>query len=571
MSNIVKKITIERFRGIDKFEWSPGEGINCLIGSGDSGKSTVLDAIDWCIGARRNLPITDADFYLLNAAGGFRIDIVLGQLSDSLKNFERYGSFLVSYDPEQGELHKEPKPQFEDALVVRLEAGDDLEPEWSLVSERASEQGIKRQLGWPDRQALSPLRLGAYADRHLSWQHGSVLSRMSESPTGVKSALADAARSTRSDFGDAAKSHVDTTLTKVRDTALNLGVGVGNEVKALLDIQAMSFKEGLIALHGENDVPLRRLGLGSSRLLVAGLQKEMADSNSIMLIDELEHGLEPHRIVRLLHSIGSKKTTPDRQVFITTHSPAVIRELQFSQLAVLRNGGNQHVLSTPTESAQGQLRSNAEAFLSPKVLVCEGATEVGLIRGIDLYRSETERVTAAASGVIAVDAGGVSKIYSCASVFQELGYDVAVLRDDDVQPDANAEKLFTDSGGSVFCWSQGAALENEIFAHVGEEAVISLVGLAKQFVDDGSDKVQAQVGSACGTSILLNQWMQPMTDAKRATLAGCAKSNANPWFKRIDRAEEAAFTIIAPDLDELAADSPLLQTVSSIFDWATNA
>ena len=47
----IRKVEIENFRSIKKFQWFPSNGLNCLIGAGDSGKSTILDAIDWCLGA----------------------------------------------------------------------------------------------------------------------------------------------------------------------------------------------------------------------------------------------------------------------------------------------------------------------------------------------------------------------------------------------------------------------------------------------------------------------------------------------------------------------------------------
>lgn len=47
----IRKIEIANFRGIQQLVWCPSPGINCLIGTGDSGKSTVLDAIDLCLGA----------------------------------------------------------------------------------------------------------------------------------------------------------------------------------------------------------------------------------------------------------------------------------------------------------------------------------------------------------------------------------------------------------------------------------------------------------------------------------------------------------------------------------------
>src|SRR5207245_6413 len=63
----IRKIEIQHFRCIQSLRWLPAEGISCLIGPGDSGKSTVLDAIDLCLGARRSAQLSDADFFNLDA------------------------------------------------------------------------------------------------------------------------------------------------------------------------------------------------------------------------------------------------------------------------------------------------------------------------------------------------------------------------------------------------------------------------------------------------------------------------------------------------------------------------
>jgi predicted ATP-dependent endonuclease of OLD family len=55
----IRKIEIKHFRSICSLDWNPVDGVNCLIGPGDSGKSTILDAIDLCLGARRNLSLAD--------------------------------------------------------------------------------------------------------------------------------------------------------------------------------------------------------------------------------------------------------------------------------------------------------------------------------------------------------------------------------------------------------------------------------------------------------------------------------------------------------------------------------
>jgi len=74
----IRKIDIENFRGIKTLSWRPSPGLNCLIGPGDSGKSSILDAIDFCLGARRNIQFTDADFHLLNVDAPISISVTLG-------------------------------------------------------------------------------------------------------------------------------------------------------------------------------------------------------------------------------------------------------------------------------------------------------------------------------------------------------------------------------------------------------------------------------------------------------------------------------------------------------------
>jgi putative ATP-dependent endonuclease of the OLD family len=65
-------------------------------------------------------------------------------------------------------------------------------------------------------------------------------------------------------------------LRIVAKTARELGVPVGEQVKAMLDVYSASFTGGTISLHDEICVPLRGLGLGSARLLIAGLQRKAA-------------------------------------------------------------------------------------------------------------------------------------------------------------------------------------------------------------------------------------------------------------------------------------------------------
>lgn len=476
----IRKIEIENFRGIKALEWIPGSGVNCLIGPGDSGKSTLLDAIDWCLGSKRSLPVTDADFHRLDVDSPICIDITIGDLDDSLKRLDAYAAYLRGFNADSGDVEDEPGAGLETVLTIRFSIADDLDPRWMLVSDRAEAQGLSRNLAWSDRVRITPTRIGSFAAHHLTWQKGSILTRLSDERADAKAALAAAAREARASFGDSAGETLEETLAIIKDTADRLGVSGGGEITAMLDAHSVSFSGGAISLHDGHGVSLRKLGLGSSRLLVAGLQNKIAGEASIALVDEVEHGLEPHRIARLLVALGAKGKKGPLQVFMTTHSPVVLRELQSTQLHVMRRSEKHEILAVgETDAAQGSLRKSAEAYLGARILICEGATEVGLIRGIDLYRDDQGLPTFMAVGGVNVDAGGVDTIYRSAQAFLDLGYKTATLRDDDKQPDEEDETGFEDGGGTVFKWSENYALEDEVFACVPKETAQALYRYAE--------------------------------------------------------------------------------------------
>ena len=90
----IRKIEIANFRGIQLLAWCPTPGINCLIGPGDSGKSTALNAVDLCLEARRNVQFSDADFFGLDITTPISITLTLGDLDGSMRTLESFGAFL---------------------------------------------------------------------------------------------------------------------------------------------------------------------------------------------------------------------------------------------------------------------------------------------------------------------------------------------------------------------------------------------------------------------------------------------------------------------------------------------
>ena len=111
----IRVVEIEHYRCIQRLRWTPNAGFNALIGPGDGGKSTVLDAIDQCLTARRSLSFTDADFYALDVTTPIQISVTVGELPPTLLDFDAYGSFVRGFAPETGELVDEMGVGYETA------------------------------------------------------------------------------------------------------------------------------------------------------------------------------------------------------------------------------------------------------------------------------------------------------------------------------------------------------------------------------------------------------------------------------------------------------------------------
>lgn len=387
------------------------------MGPGDTGKTTILDAIDLCLGARRNVQFTDADFHALDLTQPVQIILSIGDLDEPLKVMEAYGQFLRGFELSTGRIVDEPGVGLDTILTVVLTVTDDLEPAWSLYSDRAAAAGLSRNLVWADRQRLAPSRIGELAVQNLGWRRGSVLTKLSEERPDFGAFMTKAARDAREAFGAEVKDQLKDVLEIVTRTAAELGISVGDAAKAMLEAQSVSMAGGAISLHDADGVPLRSLGVGSSRLLLAGLQREASKSSTMLLVDEIEHGLEPHRVARLLESLEVKAQQPKVQTFATTHSPVVVREIAGSQLWIMRRRGGDHDMRLAgTDAAiQGALRVFPEAFLAKSVIVCEGASEVGLLRGLSQHAAASGGKSIETLGGALVDAGGVSKLYGRAS------------------------------------------------------------------------------------------------------------------------------------------------------------
>jgi recombinational DNA repair ATPase RecF len=573
-------IDIKNFRGIKALSWTPAPKINCLIGPGDSTKTTILDAIELALTPRSYLFADDADFYDLDIDKTIEVTLTLAGLPAEFVTEDGYGLFLRGWDAAKNKLHDEPKAGLEEVLSVRLTIDKSLDARWSIYNDRLAKDVDPPMLRYKHAQSATPTRLGPYAERHLGWGRQSILNKMSDIKENVSHQVAEARRAARAAFPADKDSPFKTAAEKAELLAKRLAVRVKKKFTAALDVEGINITTGGIALH-DNNLPLRTLGTGSSRLIVSALQHNTGNAH-IALVDEVEHGLEPHRIARLLKFLAAPFDADGKgipaQTFMTTHSPVVLRELNAADLFTVRVTPDKTTVMpvmTPEIDAdriQAHVRAAPEAFLASRILVGEGRTECGLARGLDSWWCANKKDSFALQGVVPVDGGGNTKAATLASHLLKLGYGVGLWLDTDEKVDEAVLDPIRKASGKVFEWPDGCSTEERLFRDLPWATVKLLIAAAIELA--GQDRVLSRINIACkaaGINELKDLTLPAALDKEdyRKAIGAAAKmepKNAAPaWFKTMTAGERIA-PIVADALDKIA-DKPTAKVIAEIRSW----
>lgn len=563
----IRKIVVNNFRGVKALDWNvPAADIFCLIGKGDSSKSTILEAIRYVFHPQWNLALSDSDFYQCKIADPITIEITIGSLAADFSALNKYGLYLRGWDAAAQELFDEPDDHLESVLTARLTVEKDLEPKWAVVCDRNPDGVPFKQA---DRNKVGVGLIGVFSERELSWANGTALAKLTAAQS-LSELLANASRTARSSLDvDRAVTltNFDTAATKSQEIAKLLGVPVLDAYKAHLDLASINLKVGGLSLH-DGEIPLRQLGLGSRRMLQCGIQKAGLEEGHITLFDELEFGLEPHRITRLIKHIREDKRG---QYFLTTHSPMVLRELTVQDLHIVHSKGGVVTIVSAAEKGleehevQGKIRSSAEAFLAKKVVVCEGATEVGFLRGFDDHQLENGKDPLSYHGVALLDAKGASKVKGMAIAFKKLGYNVSVLADGD------AEKQFStaDAAGLVamgiptYVWSDKFSLEERAFVDLPWAYVLASLTLAQvELFYPLYDQVRSKYQDVLDPDI--REWPDTL---KLRTAIGAAAKGAG-WFKDTTRGDLWFKVVGGAFNDPVFGRTNLAVELRKLWEWA---
>jgi putative ATP-dependent endonuclease of OLD family len=460
----IKRLTILRFRGIEKLIWSPDPGVNVILGGGDVGKSTILDAIALLFSANNPANISDVDFWRRETELGFEIEAVIAVPQGSGINNQSRQSWPWHWngtEPTVPNMDGEPGDVTDPVYIVKVHVNSDFEVVFELVQPNEEVE----HFGSTVRRSIGLVRLGGddRNDRDLRLVQGSALDRLLSDKTlraRLSAILAepDVGEHLKDD-GKAKLRQLDQSFeNQTLPTHLALGVmgGQGFSIGALIGLTA-----------GKNNVqlPVASWGAGTRRLASLEIAASCQGDCPITLVDEIERGLEPYRQRVLI----SRLQAGPSQVFITTHSATAIGAAHQASLWYLDAKGKVGRLQR-TKISRQQVR-DPEAFLARLTVVAEGETEKGFVRAV-LGRALPG--TLHDRGIWITECSGHDSALDLLEALVEGGLQFGGFVDNEGRHTGRWQSLKTKLGALLFQWTTGC-LEENIIAQVSEDKLEAFI------------------------------------------------------------------------------------------------
>jgi putative ATP-dependent endonuclease of OLD family len=462
---VIRRLSIERFRSIKSLTWWPSKGVNFILGGGDVGKTTVLDAIALLLSPINPSVVPDTDYLGRVEKNGFVIEAVMSLPSDVAINqllkpawpwdWNGKEPILPSIEGDGGSAHNEP------VYWLRVTGDEDLE----LTYEIRQPDGTTDSLTLALRRQIGLVRLSGddRNDRDLRFVQGSALDRLLSdkalrsrlgnelAEADVGGGLSDPAKAALKQLDDAFKAKA---LPHNLDLAITGSPGVS--IMALIGLTAK--KDGV-------ELPLSSWGAGTRRLAALAIAEQGQGPSPITLVDEIERGLEPYRQRLLVKKL--QEAAP--QVFVTTHSSAAISAADKSALWYVDHAGN--IGSLNAAKIAHHRRRDPEALLSRLSIVGEGATEVGFISALLEWALSASLED---HGIRISDGGGNEATLDLLEALSAAGLLFGGFVDDEGKSPQRWADLKRKLGDLLFQWPKGCLDEN-VISLVPEDKIEALI------------------------------------------------------------------------------------------------
>jgi len=492
----ISRLTIQNFRGIGTAALLFPDHV-LLIGDNNTGKSTVLEAIDLVLGPdrlNRRPPVDEHDFHLgkylpepkvpLNGgdavgeplgeptAPQIVIEVTVTDLSEEQR--ARFGENYIEW------WHKEKSKLFAEADVTGVDdtaitsalritfvgqydaEEDDFEGNTfysrSLTEGERPDAFTKKDKQFCGYLYLRSLRTGS---RALSLEHGSLLDiilrlrevrpRMWEDTIATLSSFNVASDPTLGISG--VLESINAALKKY--VPKDWGVEPHLKVSSLTREHLRKVVTAFIATgNGDHAAPFFRQGTGTINMLVLAMLSQIAEDkqNVIFAMEEPETAIPPYAQKRIVHELRKLSF----QTIFTSHSPYVLEEFGLEETVILSRSVEgalvQSSISLPASVKHKRYRQNfrtrfCEGLLASRVLIAEGATEAASfpVAARRLAELAPEKYASLeALGICTIDAGSETQIADLAGLYRSLGKQTFALCDKQTKESKEAIKAQVD-------------------------------------------------------------------------------------------------------------------------------
>jgi putative ATP-dependent endonuclease of the OLD family len=536
----IVRLTIERFRGIQALTWLPATGVNLILGGGDAGKTTILDAVALLLAPTNAASLSDADYFARTLADGFKIEAAMSlppalAAAQTIKPAWQWewknNALVVPAIGEEG-------PPGDLVYVLRVTGT----PELELLYEILQPNGECDHLSVALRRAIGIIRLSGddRNDRDLRLVQGSALDRLL-SDRGLRSRMGN--KLAQTDVEAELQAEARTALEELDASFKSKGLPHDLDL-AVTGAQGITITAliGLTADQRGVQLPLSNWGSGTRRLSALAIAEKNQNDQSITLVDEVERGLEPYRQRALVEKLQGGAA----QAFITTHSTSAVSAATACALWYLDHVASIGLLDSAKVSAH-QVRE-PEAFLSRFTIIAEGATEVGFLHVL-LRRALGAPLSN--YGILVSDGTGHETSLNLLEALSAGGLKFGGFVDNEGgrYPD-RWQRIRERLGNLLFRWQEGC-LEENFIPQVPAERLPELIS----HPEDGpgnrlrtlADKNLAAIQAAAGARLVpliieaATGTVPEGEDEERKTYKG----HATTWFKSIEGGEEIAAKMFA--------------------------
>lgn len=434
----ISRLAIQNFRGIRYASLLlPTHGV--LIGDNNTGKSSILEAVDLALGPdrlNRRAPVEEHDFYQGRYLPGQEIPLVLPPgvpvapgtpiaiedgaveedpqaekvppridievLVTDLNEEQRthFYDYIEFWDEKADRLYQSASPEGVDAanivaaLRVTFRGEYDVEDDdftGKTFYTRSLTEGEPEEFRKRDKQKCGFLYLRARrtGSRALSLEHGSLLDiilRLRElRPRIWEETISQVAGYNVASNKELGVSGILESVSKALKKYVPKEWGVDPHLK-ISSLTREHLRTVIMAFMATGDdghaAPFYRQGTGTINMLVLALLSQIAEGkqNVVFAMEEPETAIPPYTQKTIVHEVRKLSA----QALFTSHSPYVLEEFELNETVVLHRDGNgiltQKRINLPESVKPKRYRQEfrtrfCEGLLARRVMVAEGATE----------------------------------------------------------------------------------------------------------------------------------------------------------------------------------------------------